>query len=204
VALAAAAAAFAAFTAVLVLVVTGFDPLADLDAAAGTHLHAYAVGHPAFVDAMRALSDVGLAPTYFVVIGLVALRLLRSGRRRPALFAALTMALSPLLNTLVKHLVGRTRPGLAHPVAHASGLSFPSGHSQSAAVAVGILLVLFVPRGRLWIAAPALLWPLAIGFSRVALGVHYVSDVLAGWALGVAWVAVMAALIRPRRSERCA
>ena len=72
-------------------------------------------------------------------------------------------------------------------------MSFPSGHAQNAVVAWGVLLLVFLPvlRGR-WrvvavIAAVAVV--LAIGFARVALSVHFVSDVLAGYALGAAWLA---------------
>ncbi len=102
-------------------------------------------------------------------------------------------------------LVDRARPIVADPVAHAGGLSFPSGHAQNAVVAWGVLLLVFLPvlRGR-WrvvavIAAVAVV--LAIGFARVALSVHFVSDVLAGYALGAAWLAAMIAAFNAWRRD---
>ena len=95
---------------------------------------------------------------------------------------------------------------LPDPVAHAAGTSFPSGHAQSAVVATSVLLLVFLPylRGawRVVAIAGAVAYVLAIGFARVALGVHYVSDVLAGYALGAAWVAAMVAAFNIWRQER--
>jgi undecaprenyl-diphosphatase len=111
-----------------------------------------------------------------------------------------------VLNGLVKQAVGRARPVLPDPVAHASGLSFPSGHAQSAIVAYSVLLLVFLPalRGvaRVSAVSVAVVMVVAIGFSRMALGVHYVSDVLAGYALGAAWVAATAASFNVLRRER--
>jgi undecaprenyl-diphosphatase len=95
---------------------------------------------------------------------------------------------------------------VADPVAHASGMSFPSGHAQSSIVAASVLLLVFFPvlRGawRPVAAAVAVTFVIAIGFSRVSLGVHFVSDVLAGYALGAAWVAAMIAAFNAWKRER--
>jgi undecaprenyl-diphosphatase len=97
----------------------------------------------------------------------------------------------------VKAAVHRTRPVLADPVAHENGTSFPSGHAQAAVVGYAVLLLVFLPilHGALRIITigVAVLMVLGIGLSRVALGVHDVSDVLAGYVLGAAWVAAMIA-----------
>jgi membrane-associated phospholipid phosphatase len=94
----------------------------------------------------------------------------------------------------------------ADPVAHANGLSFPSGHAQSAMVAACVLLLVFLPalRGAARAAAVvvAAVAVLAIGFSRVALGVHFASDVVAGYVLGAAWVAALTALFTAWRREQ--
>jgi undecaprenyl-diphosphatase len=155
---------------------------------------------------MRALSTVGSTPVYLVVYALVGAWLLRRGLPRLALFVAVTVAVSPLLNTAVKLAVDRARPVLPDPVARASGLSFPSGHAQNAVVAAAVLLLVFLPvlrgaRRRVAVVASVLLVA-AIGFSRVALGVHYVSDVLAGYVLGGAWVAATTAAFSLGRRER--
>jgi undecaprenyl-diphosphatase len=134
-------------------------------------------------------------------------------RRRPllALFVAVTAIGSSLLNDLVKSLVDRARPILPQPVSVAHGLGFPSGHAQAAVVGYGILLVIFLPmlHGAARVAAVrgAVLMIAAIGFSRIALGVHYLSDVLAGYVLGAAWLAAMVAAfgvasVKPHSSAR--
>jgi undecaprenyl-diphosphatase len=85
-------------------------------------------------------------------------------------------------------------------------MSFPSGHAQSAVVAYSVLLLLFWPvlRGawRPLTVVLAALMVLGIGLSRVALSVHYVSDVLAGYSLGAAWVVAMTAVFSAWRRER--
>ncbi len=90
-----------------------------------------------------------------------------------------------LLNTALKALFARPRPTFADPLAVAAGWSFPSGHSMGTFVAFGMLsylglLLLRTLRARLALVALALGWTVAMGFSRMYLGVHYLSDVLAG------------------------
>jgi undecaprenyl-diphosphatase len=183
-------------------------PLLRVDAGARDDLHAYAVGHVWFVTAMRTLSTIGSAAVYVPLFAAIAAWLTWRGRRRLAVFVLVTVAGGSLLNTLVKLAVERSRPVLPDPVAHASGMSFPSGHAQSAVVAWTLLLLVFLPRlRRPWrrvAVAVAVLMVLAVGFSRVSLGVHYVSDVLAGYALGGAWVAAMTAAFHAWRQERAA
>jgi undecaprenyl-diphosphatase len=97
------------------------------------------------------------------------------------------------LNVLVKSLVDRPRPVLGDPVQHVGGLSFPSEHAQTAVVAAGVVLLVVGPalgeRGRRLLAGACLAGVLTIGFSRVALGAHYPSDILGGYLLGAAWFA---------------
>jgi undecaprenyl-diphosphatase len=186
-------AAAVAFGLLLFLVQDEWRPLLRVDEGARDDLHRYAVAHHGFVSAMRVLSTIGSAYVYLPLFALLAAWLVRQGRRRMAAFVAVTVALSPLINLAAKHTVDRARPVLDAPVAHASGLSFPSGHAQAATVAVLVLMVVFLPRvPRAWrplAMAAGVGWIAAIGLARVGLGVHYVSDVLAGSALGAAWVA---------------
>jgi undecaprenyl-diphosphatase len=105
-----------------------------------------------------------------------------------------------LLDPSVKTLVGRLRPVVHAPVAAAPGNSFPSGHALGSIVVYGALTLVFLaavsPRRRkLVIAIPAVV-VLAVGVTRIALGVHYLSDVLGGWLLGVAWLSVTAYAFR--------
>ena len=185
------------FALLLALVQARWVPLRDADLDAAADLHGYAVTHSGFVTAMQTLSTIGSYRVWTPV--LTALAVWLGWRRRPrlALFVAVTAIGSSLLNDLVKSLVDRARPVLSRPVSVAHGFSFPSGHAQAAVVGYGILLVIFVPmlHGALRIVAAcgALLMIVAIGFSRIALGVHYLSDVLAGYVLGAAWLAAMVA-----------
>jgi undecaprenyl-diphosphatase len=92
--------------------------------------------------------------------------------------------------------VGRLRPVVAHPIAHGTGDSFPSGHSLGSIVCYGAILLVFLPaaRGRWRIAFVTVIVTLIalIGISRILLGVHYLSDVIGGWAIGITWLGVTA------------
>ena len=132
--------------------------------------------------------------------GAVVIWLLWRRRWRLAIFTVVTTAGSSLLNTAVKMAVHRTRPVVSQPFVREPGASFPSGHAQAAVVGFGVLLLLFLPAmGRVWRRAAvtvAVLMVLLIGFSRVALAAHFVSDVVAGFVLGAAWLAAMTAIFR--------
>ncbi|WP_295728535.1 phosphatase PAP2 family protein [uncultured Limosilactobacillus sp.] len=121
----------------------------------------------------------------------IILSFIMSGRRF-AWQVLLTTGSGILLNRLVKELVQRPRPSV-DILMHYSGYSFPSGHSSAAALVLGCLILLTcrVTR-RIWIkftiTAILILLILAIGFSRIYVGAHYPSDVLAGWCLGTSIV----------------
>jgi len=193
------------FALLLFLVQDSWRPLLRIDDGARDELHSVAVAHDGFVTAMKALSTIGGAGTYWVVFGALAAWLLWRRAARLAVFVVVAVGGSSLLNLGVKHAVARARPILDDAVAHANGLSFPSGHAQSAIVAYATLLLVFWPvlhgMARRAAVAAAVVMVLAIGFSRVALGVHYVSDVLAGYVLGAAWVAACAAAFNAWRRE---
>jgi membrane-associated phospholipid phosphatase len=114
---------------------------------------------------------------------------------------AVTIAAASIANSTLKLVVARERPDLLEPIVVEHGFSFPSGHSALGMVAYGVLAVLVsrsrLPRG----ARTAIIVALGvliglIGLSRVWLGVHYPTDVLAGWAAGGAVVSAYAALTR--------
>ncbi|WP_431727946.1 phosphatase PAP2 family protein [Verrucosispora sp. TAA-831] len=194
------------FALLAMLVAGGWSPLRRLDAAITADLHGFARDHPAWVSVMSLWTDV-FAPMPLRAGALcLVVWLAYRGARRLAVWVTTTMVLGGLLGPLLKLVVGRPRPDLPEPVALAPGLSFPSGHALNAALAAGVLLVVFLPR--VWSAGRATVWSAALaialvtGFSRVALGVHWTSDVVAGWLLGAAVVTAttVAFTLRARRS----
>ena len=196
------------FGLLLLMVESRWGPLLRIDTGAGDALHALAVGDRPLVIAMKLVSTVGSARVYVPLFALLAAWLAWRRLGRLAVFVVVTMLGSWLLNALVKLAVHRARPVLPDPVAHARGTSFPSGHAQSATVAASVLVLVFLPalRGRrgsrrLAVGA-AVAWVIVVAFSRVGLGVHYVSDVLAGAVLGAAWVAATTALFSVARRRR--
>jgi undecaprenyl-diphosphatase len=194
------------FALTLFLVEDRWAPLLQADIAARDGLHRYAVGHPGFVRAMQLISDSGSGLAWQLVLTVVVLWLLWRRLPRLALFVVITGIGSSLLNVSVKSAVHRLRPVLEDPVAHAGGLSFPSGHAQAAIVGYAVLLLVFLPvLDGVWRRAAitaAVVMVLAVGFSRIALGVHYLSDVLGGFLLGAAWVVAMAAAFNAWRVDR--
>jgi undecaprenyl-diphosphatase len=156
-------------------------------------------GRPA---ALEVLLQVATAPGSSAVRAVVYLPVMvwLAVRRRwwTAGWVAVAVALVTPLTTLLKALVDRVRPQFADGGAAYESLAFPSGHASGAAtlVTVGLVLmwpVLGVPARRAWLAVGVALVVL-VGLTRVWLGVHWLSDVLAGAALGVGWTLLVAAL----------
>ncbi|MFJ9773247.1 phosphatase PAP2 family protein [Kitasatospora sp. NPDC101157] len=134
-------------------------------------------------------------------VALLALPAPRPPRRAAVALLAplLWLVLGQLLRTGLMHLFARPRPPRPNWAADAAGFSFPSGHSFTSAVCAG-LLALAVARARP-AAAPAataiaVVLAAAVGLSRIYLGVHWPLDVLGGWLLATAWLALGAAAVR--------
>jgi undecaprenyl-diphosphatase len=147
----------------------------------------------AFFDQLAVgLSTLGDVPAV-VAVSLVATLLLWRTSRREARFFVFSMAGASLLMLLGKLFFARSRPTLFPEVDlySVAGASFPSGHATGS-VALALTLFLLVrrlaPRWQLPVAVVAFALAFAISLSRLYLQVHYPSDILAGWALGAAWV----------------
>lgn len=185
------------FALIAVLVTGDWDPLHALDGAVTNTLHAWALQHPHWTEANLWWTEIfGPFPLRAAALGLV-IWLLRRRAKRLAVWVVTTMVVGGLLGVVLKLMVGRHRPDLLDPVARAAGFSFPSGHALNAALTAGVFVLVLLPVAqglRRWV-----LWGAAIivtvltGLSRIVIGVHWTSDVVAGWLLGVAVVAVTAA-----------
>ncbi|MGH7508847.1 MAG: phosphatase PAP2 family protein [Gemmatimonadales bacterium] len=156
-----------------------------------------AAATPTLTSVMRAASRYG-GPAWLMPAGLVlTLAFLLRGWRRGAVLVVVTMAGAGLLDLLLKLSFARVRPTPFFGYPLPSSASFPSGHALFAASFFGGLAVLITARVRHGVLRVAV-WALAVwltllvGLSRVYLGVHYPSDVLAGYAAAVVWVAAVA------------
>ncbi len=189
----------------LLVQVMASGPLLKIDTSAANHLHEYVRDRSWLVTLLQAVSFLGGPPWLWLIVGTGVIFSWTRGRRRLAVFLALTCLLGGVVDTIVKILVDRPRPSLVHPVATAHGKSFPSGHSMSSLVAYGALFLTYIPliprARRVWVAMGAGAIVLAVGFSRLALGVHYITDVLGGFVLGAAWLVGSTALFSIWRVE---
>ena len=123
---------------------------------------------------------------------LVFLGLLARRQRRAAWVCFASVGGSMLLTQLIKPLVARPRPALWASIRPEHTLSFPSGHAMdTAAIATALVFLCWGSRRGDWVLWLAPLFSLAVGWARLYLGVHNPSDVLAGWAAAVAWVAAV-------------
>lgn len=138
---------------------------------------------------MLFMSAIGYAWGVVPAVPVMFIILMLYKRRGDALFFALAVGGAGLLNRGAKLFFRRTRPALWTSIAPETSFSFPSGHAMgSMALAATVAALLWPTRWR-W---PAVIiggvFTFLVGLSRVYLGVHYPSDVLAGWAASVAWV----------------
>ena len=127
-----------------------------------------------------------------VGLGLLVALALLARRRRAAWVWCASVGGSMLLTQLIKRVVARPRPELWTSIRPEHTFSFPSGHAMdTAAIATALVFLVWSWRTRGWVRWLAPLFALAVGWARVYLGVHNPSDVLAGWAAAVAWVAAV-------------
>ncbi len=148
---------------------------------------------PAWLE--HALLDITALGGYVIlsmlVIG-VAIYLIAAGKRGTALLVVGAVGSGTLLSETLKFGFARPRPDLVAHLAEVQSASFPSGHAMISAIAYLTLGVLLTRahkqrRTKIIIMSYAILLTLMIGLSRIYLGVHWPTDVLAGWALGAAW-----------------
>jgi membrane-associated phospholipid phosphatase len=149
------------------------------------------------------ITDAGSTLSMGVLAGLLTLWLLWTHRSREAVFVAVTAGGAALLFTGLKRVLDRPRPPVVDHLVGATNESLPSGHATMSAAVVGSLVVLLwagcSAAGRIAVVSAAALWVVAVGLTRIYLGVHWFSDVVAGWLVGGAWLAVCAIVLTAAR-----
>jgi undecaprenyl-diphosphatase len=146
-------------------------------------------------EAARDLTGLGGDTILFIVTASAIIYLLMAGKRAAALLVFVAVDGGLLLSTLLKMEFDRPRPDLVAHAVRVYTASFPSGHATLSAVTyltLGALLTRVVPKRRIkvFFMGLAIFLTLVVGASRVYLGVHWPSDVLAGWCVGAAWASL--------------
>jgi undecaprenyl-diphosphatase len=168
-------------------------PLAGIDHQIALWFHQHLVH--AYERPVLALSEPGSGACIGLILGICILFLASKRCWHGVLSALLIVPGGLLLNSAIKVLVHRHRPFLSSSFATWDGYSFPSGHTIGATLLYGMLIVALVPllKGRHWkimaVSAGSLL-VILVGFSRIALGAHYLTDVIAAIGLGLAWLVI--------------
>lgn len=151
---------------------------------------------PAWLElAMNDVTSLGGFIVLTLIVAGVSIYLAAAGKWRHGLLVICAVVSGSILSQFLKSAFARPRPELVAHLAEVTSLSFPSGHAMNSAVAyltLGALLARFHERRRLKALAMAfaMIITALIGASRIYLGVHWPTDVLAGWGLGAAWAAL--------------
>jgi len=192
------------FGAILEDIITG-DPLTVLDRRIAVWLHEHAT--PPLTRIFVFISYLGMSAVTGAISVVVGFALWRRRYYYRLLNLALAVPGGMLLNVVLKYAVHRPRPIFDHPLVTLTTYSFPSGHAMAATVLYGILAAFVVGTSRdrrsqvlAVVIAAALI--AVVCFSRVYLGVHYLSDVLGGITEGVAWLALCLTAVETFRRHR--
>lgn len=156
------------------------------------------IGSFTFREAVRDVTALGSFSLLAIITTIVLVLLVIVGQRCPALFMLFAVLGGAVLSEWLKTIFARPRPEYSI-IAQELSASFPSGHAMLSAtvyLTIGALLARFTTsrRLRVFFFSTAILLTIAVGTTRVMLGVHYPSDVLAGWALGAVWAILCSAL----------
>lgn len=164
------------------------------------------IGPPSVQEAARDITALGGIAVLGLLTAITGVYLALDGKRHMALFMWGSVVSGWIVSTLLKDLFQRPRPDLVPYTVYVSGTSFPSGHSMMSAVTylvLGALLARSQERAllRAYSLLVAVLLTMMVGVSRVYLGVHWPSDVVAGWTAGAVW-ALLCWLVAQQLQDR--
>lgn len=150
------------------------------------------IGSPVIEEVARDLTALGGVTVLTLLIGAVCTYLLLTNRKRTLLLVVISMGSGFVLGSILKNSFDRPRPDLVAHYSHVMTSSFPSGHSMMAAIGYLTLAALLASvekarRVKLFLLLMAIVLTLLVGVSRVYMGVHWPTDVLAGWLIGATW-----------------
>lgn len=153
------------------------------------------LGPPWLAESAAEITALGGYPVIVLAVLIVVGLLLVTRRHGPALYTVLSVGIGSLISHVLKEFYERPRPNLVEHLDIVHTASFPSGHAMVGTVAyltLAALVARFVDdwRVRVYVVSVALAMAILIGLTRIYLGVHWPSDVAAGWALGAAWASV--------------
>jgi membrane-associated phospholipid phosphatase len=184
--------------------ITG-DPLILVDAFISEWFRSHA--NPRFAMGMHFASALASTTTVSILFALMGCVLLWKRLWYWLLGLVLVVAGGMLLNVLLKNLFGRARPGWADPLMALADPGFPSGHTMMATIVYGFMTIFLILRIASWrwrffIATLTILLVFLVALSRMYLGAHYLSDVLAAMAAGIVWVALCLTAVETLRRHR--
>ena len=170
-------------------------PITRLDMVVATWLHAHASQGGLLRDALLVLTHIHSTPGVLAIAAAVGIWLYRRGHRYWPVALIASVPGGMLVNVALKHTFERARPHFEEPILTLTTYSFPSGHTMAATVLYGLLACYFARRATSWGGRllPFLLAAVMIGliaFSRMYLGAHYLTDILAALAEGCGWLAI--------------
>lgn len=164
---------------------------------------AHGLSSPALDTAFTVITQFGGVAAIIIGAAALIIYLLYIGYRRMATIVLFGVGGATLLNTILKLIFERTRPDLWEHLVAEHTYSFPSGHAMaSSAIAFSVMAILWTTKWRWYAVGFGALYILLIGFSRIYLGVHYPSDVLAGWCISAVWVVTISHLINQYKRQQ--
>jgi undecaprenyl-diphosphatase len=184
------------FGVLIVAVRVRWLPLESVDRGVAADLNRVVADRSVLVSVLKMITLLGSHGVLGWLVAISTLILLVRRRWRLAGYLLVVSAGGLILDPTLKAAVGRLRPVVADPVAVGGGNSFPSGHALASVIGYGALLLVFLPALPRRVRKPVIIAlatvVVLVGFSRLALGVHYLSDVLGAWCMGIAWLGASA------------